>query len=136
MKPEEKTLTCYRLKRATEALEEADLLLNAGHTNTAVNRLYYACFYAVSALLLTQGMISTKHAGIRSLFNRHFVKTGKIAKEQGDFYRTLFDNRQKGDYQDLIQFDAVQVARWFDKAKVFVKIISQLAKNETEDRSS
>ncbi len=78
MSIEKKTLVFYRMERALETLEEAVLLLNAGHTNTAVNRLYYACFYAVSALLLTQDMSSTKHIGIRSLFNRHFVKTGKI----------------------------------------------------------
>jgi len=130
MKPEEKILVRYRLERAREAVEEAGLLLNAGHTTTTVNRLYYACFYAISALLLTQSMTSSKHAGIRSLFNRHFVKTGKIPKEQGDFYTTLFDNRQKGDYQDLVRFDKTQVALWLDKARGFVKLVSQLTEDE------
>ncbi len=54
MKEETRTLVTYRLERACEALEEADILLERGHANTFVNRLYYACFYAVSALLLTK----------------------------------------------------------------------------------
>jgi uncharacterized protein len=46
---ETRTLVRYRLGRAKEALEEVVLLLESNHTNTFVNRLYYACFYAVSA---------------------------------------------------------------------------------------
>jgi hypothetical protein len=40
----------------------------------------YACFYAISALLVRDGLSSSKHAGVRSLFNRQYVKTGKIPK--------------------------------------------------------
>jgi uncharacterized protein len=54
MTPETRILVQYRLDRAREALAEAVLLLDSGHANTGVNRLYYACFYAVSALLLTK----------------------------------------------------------------------------------
>lgn len=42
----------YRLQRAREALEDARVLANASRWSACVNRLYYACFYAVSALLL------------------------------------------------------------------------------------
>lgn len=56
MTPETRMLVQYRLDRSREALAEAVLLLDSGHANTGVNRLYYACFYAGSALLLTQGL--------------------------------------------------------------------------------
>ncbi|MCK4241264.1 MAG: hypothetical protein KAX30_06545 [Candidatus Atribacteria bacterium] len=42
MKKEIRTLVLYRLNRADESLEEALILLKRGHTNTFVNRLYYA----------------------------------------------------------------------------------------------
>jgi len=51
----------YRLERAREALKEARLLADGGLWNASVNRLYYACFYAVSALLLGRNLSSTKH---------------------------------------------------------------------------
>lgn len=54
------------MERAREALSEANLLLQAGHLNTYVNRLYYACFYAVSALLVIRGISTSKHAHLRS----------------------------------------------------------------------
>lgn len=68
MKEEIKTLVLYRLGRAKESLDEASILLKNGHANTFVNRLYYACFYAVSALLLTKGLSSSKHSGVKVFF--------------------------------------------------------------------
>jgi len=59
----------YRLSRAEETLEEARLLAENKHGNAAVNRLYYACFYAVLALLIRDGRYSSKHSGVRALFN-------------------------------------------------------------------
>jgi len=100
MKEETRTLITYRLERARESLEEANILLERGYGNTFVNRLYYACFYAVSALLLTKGLSSAKHSGIRSLFHQNFVKSGLVKTELAQFYDMLFDNRQKGDYAD------------------------------------
>ena len=61
MTSEERTLALYRMDRAREAIEEAKLLFEAGHLHTYVNRLYYACFYAMSALLLTRGLSTSKH---------------------------------------------------------------------------
>ena len=60
MNPEATALVRYRLARARESLAEAELLFANDHVRTAVNRLYYACFYAVSALLLAEGHSSPK----------------------------------------------------------------------------
>jgi len=68
----------YRMTRADESLEDARILAKAERWNACVNRLYYACFYAVSALLVMDGLSSSKHAGVRSLFNRQYVKPCKI----------------------------------------------------------
>ena len=64
------TLICYRLERAQESLEDARLLADADRWNACVNRLYYSCFYAVSALLVRDGLSSSRHTGVRSLLNR------------------------------------------------------------------
>jgi uncharacterized protein len=52
---EERILIAYRMSRASEALDEARVLFDTGHINVYVNRLYYASFYAVSALPLAAG---------------------------------------------------------------------------------
>ncbi len=109
MKKEVHTLLKYRIERAWESLEEAKILLEQGYANTFVNRLYYACFYAVSSLLLTKGLFSAKHSGIRSLFHQNFVKAGIIDTELAQLYDRLFDNRQKADYADLFRFNLDEV---------------------------
>ncbi len=85
MNQETKTLILYRLERARESIDEASILLERGHVNTFVNRLYYACFYAVSALLLTSGLSSAKHSGVRSLF--HLKKSAFSANFGRDGYK-------------------------------------------------
>ncbi len=97
-------LVLYRLQRARGTLEDARILAQAQRWNPCVNRLYYACFYAVSALLIQEGLSSSKHAGIRSLFNRHCVKAGKVSKEKAKIFNDLFERRQEGDYMDFISF--------------------------------
>jgi len=86
----------YRMARAQETLEEAHILADSGRWNACVNRLYYACFYAISALLVRDGLSSSKHAGGRSLFNRQYVKTGKIPKNFTSVYNDLFERRREG----------------------------------------
>jgi uncharacterized protein (UPF0332 family) len=132
MKEETRILVTYRLERARESLEEAGILLEREYGNTFVNRLYYACFYAVSALLLTRGLSSARHSGIRSLFHQSFVKPGLVDPELGQLYDRLFDNRQKGDYADLVRFDPNEVRDWYDEAFEFVENVQNIVKNELE----
>jgi len=123
-------LVRYRLQRAYDSLEDARILAKAARWNTCVNRLYYACFYAVSALLIQQGLSSSKHTGIRSLFNRHYVKTGKVPKNLARTYNDLFERRQESDYMDFISFEASQVRRWIAQAEAFVEHIFRVAQKK------
>ena len=132
MKKETRTLIAYRLERAQESLEEAKILLERGYGNTFVNRLYYACFYAVSSLLLSRGLSSAKHSGIRSLFHQNFVKSNLVSVELGHLYDRLFDNRQKGDYADLVRFDVEEVSEWYDETRGFVEMVENILKEELE----
>lgn len=91
-----KDLLRYRMERAYDTLEDARILASKGRWNACVNRLYYACFYAVSALLVRDGLASSKHAGVRSLFNKQYVKPGKIPKNLARVYNDLFERRQEG----------------------------------------
>lgn len=122
----------YRLQRARETLEDARILAHASRWNPCVNRLYYACFYAVSALLLRHGFSSSKHTGVRSLFNRHFVKTGKIPKALAQIYNDLFARRQESDYIDFVRFEASQVSPWIADAEQFVGYIASLVEGSSE----
>lgn len=116
----------YRIARARETLEEARVLADSEHWNACVNRLYYACFYAVSALLSKHEISSSKHSGIRSFFNRNFVKTGIFSKEAAVIYNALFERRQEGDYEVFITFKENDVRPWLKETEVFVNAVIKL----------
>jgi uncharacterized protein (UPF0332 family) len=130
--PERQTLVSHRLKRARETIEEDALLLDAGHVNACVNRLYYACFYAVSALLLTRNISTSKHSHVRALLHHDYIKSNQVSKEMGDHFDLLFDSRQKGDYEDLVVFDTNEVCLWLEPTKSFVDHIAGLIARETQ----
>jgi uncharacterized protein (UPF0332 family) len=119
----------HRLQRASNALAEARLLAEHGHTNACVNRLYYACFYAVSALLQSRGLSASKHTGVRSLFGRHFVKTGVVAKELAAVYNELFEYRQGSDYEDFFQVEPNLIPRWLPQVDRFVEALAEATKH-------
>ena len=80
-----KDLVLYRIDRAHDTLEDARILANAERWNACVNRLYYACFYAVSALLLSNGLSSSKHSGVRSLLTGSMLKRVRCQKRLHGF---------------------------------------------------
>ena len=75
MKDSEITLIRYRIDRSKEALSAAGLMYEKCHYNDAVNRLYYSCFYAVVALLATEGIQPTKHTAARAFLNKKGIQS-------------------------------------------------------------
>ena len=110
----------YRFHRAEESFEEALILAKEERWNAVINRLYYACFYAVIALLIKNNISTQTHDGARTQFGLFFVKTGIINKESGKLFSKLFDYRQKGDYGDLFDYDEELTAPLINKVKEFL----------------
>ena len=121
-----KILSEYRMRRAWDTLVEAKILLESEHLQGAVNRIYYSVFYAVNALLIKHGMYSAKHSGVKSLFFREFVNKGLFKDDLGDIYKKIFKYRQKGDYEDFVEFKKEEVREWLKEAEIFVKEIKKV----------
>ena len=119
-------LVKYRLTRARETYNEVGILVKNELWNTAVNRLYYSCFYAVIALLASHDIDAQSHSGARQMFGLHFIKTGKIDPELGRFLARLFDLRQTGDYDDFIDFDREKVIELLEPADNLISTIESL----------
>ena len=124
MKQEEADYVRLRVQRARDSLREAQLLLNNGYLRGTVNRTYYACFYAANAILFSEGLSSSKHSGVMSLFERHWIKTGRLPVEMGKYYRQLFERRQEGDYEDTAKFEKDEVEKCLAEAHLFVERIA------------
>jgi len=116
----------YKLTRAEETIEEARVMLQTNHLYGAANRIYYAFFYAVTALLLTQNLSSSRHSGVIALFNRHFVKPGLISVDMGKFYSRIFDNRLESDYADWIEMKKEDIQEELARGKEFISAVIAL----------
>ena len=126
MTVEKDELIKYRIERAFDTLEEANLMIINGFLNAAVNRTYYACYYAVSGLLLKSGINASTHKGVRQMFGLHFVQNGLISKELARYFSDLFDRRQSGDYDDFILFDKETAENLVITGREFIKVIEKL----------
>jgi uncharacterized protein len=117
-----KALIEYRLTQARDSIREADVLDQSGMSRRSVmNRLYYAMFYAVLALLQEKEMGTSKHSGAIALFDREFVKTGTFPKEMSKALHWAFELRQKGDYMEETEVTADDVAEIRPVAEQFVE---------------
>ncbi|MCH9023212.1 MAG: HEPN domain-containing protein [Planctomycetes bacterium] len=125
----QKDLIRYRISRARETLDEARVLLESNMTHGSANRIYYACFYVVTALLLSENFSSSRHNGVIALFNQHFVKTDRVSAEWGKFYTRMFDNRIEGDYAEWVEFKKQDIQQELSLAKEFITIIVELIEN-------
>lgn len=126
MKEETESYIRYRIERAWDTLDDARILAANGKWNSAINRLYYAAYYAVIALLLRNGFKPGTHNGAKTNFTQHFIKTEVIDKESGTVYAQLFTWRQKGDYDDLFDFNENKVMPLFDPVEQLIKKIESL----------
>jgi len=116
----------YRITKARETFNEVRLHVENKLWNTAVNRLYYACYYAVIALLIEKDIKAQTHSGVRQMFGLHFVKSGLIDKDSGKFYTDIFDMRQTGDYDDYIDFEKEDVLDMIGPANELISKIEIL----------
>jgi uncharacterized protein (UPF0332 family) len=87
------------LQHAHEALKAAEDNIPLGHHSTAINRAYYAIFYAANALLATKGLQRSKHSGVIAAFREHFVKPGLIEPQYSKEYGRIMDARLSSDYE-------------------------------------
>ena len=123
--PERSEYVQYRLEKAAETYEVAELLVNNEKWNSAINRLYYAAYYAISALLIKEQLITKTHTGAKTQFFLNYIKTGKIEVRMGKLYSDLFDWRHKGDYGDFFDFTEEDVLSILEPTKELIEIVAK-----------
>jgi uncharacterized protein (UPF0332 family) len=127
---EKKTLALYRIQQAEESLDEAQYLFDGDKSpRSVINRAYYSMFYSILALLIFEPYSSSKHSGVLSYFNRHFIKNGRISKDIGRAVNKAFDVRQRGDYREQVIYTREQVEPFIDWAGKLIGAVKDFLKN-------
>ena len=78
---------------AEEALQSARMEYEANLLHGAINRAYYAVFYAATALFVDRGLSFRKHTGVRAAVRRELIKKSVLLVEMGVLYDRLFEDR-------------------------------------------
>ncbi len=124
---ERSAIVTYRIEKAERALEQAKLNIPLKSWEVIANRIYYAAYYAVSALLIANGHNVKGHDTIVRLFGLHFVKTGRFSATQGKLYNKLYTLRLTGDYNDHYNLDEEDVIPLVEPTDQLIAEVSKMA---------
>ena len=113
----------YRIESAENTLAEVETHRANGFYNTAVNRLYYACYYAATAILIANGIEVKSHDGVRMNLGKFIVQEGILTPELGRYFSRLFSKRSTGDYDDFFNHSIETVDELMPDAKLFIQTI-------------
>ncbi len=102
-------VVAYRKEKAHATLREVEDMIATEHWNLAVQRMYYACFYMASALLLSGGFKAQTHNGVVGQLGLNYVSKGLLTKDEGRLYSRLLQHRITGDYNDFFDFEREDV---------------------------
>lgn len=116
----------YRKNRAFETLEEIKKLLKENMIFLAMNRIYYAGFYIVNALVLLEGYSTSKHGQLIGYFNKTYIASGKVKAEVGDILNIAFRKRTAVDYHDFVTVSKEEVSQYYERIKIFIETVSEL----------
>jgi uncharacterized protein (UPF0332 family) len=118
-----------KLAKARKLLEEVEVLMQHRFYITAINRLYYSCFHATKALLLTKDLVPKTHSGVISTLHQHFVQDGLFDFEQASFFSRLMQERIEDDYSDFMVLEEAEVKEFIEPSRAYIAYIEQLIEN-------
>ena len=127
---ERKRLVALEMKKARETYEDIGILIAANRLNGAANRMYYAVFHAVCALLINDGHQVNTHKGSHALFSQHYIKTGILPREYGQLYNQLQTMREESDYNCAYDVEIDELQQRIDPARRLIDDIDKLVNKQ------
>ena len=115
----------YRMEQARESLDASKIMLENDLIKDAVNRSYYATFYALKAVLAIEEKDFKRHKDVVAYFNKMYVATGKFPSELGRMIAKLQQLRDKSDYDD---FFVVSTERANQQVVSAERVITEVAR--------
>lgn len=123
----------YRLEKSLRTYNEAVGSIANGYVETAANRLYYAAYYAVSALLVSYKYEASTHNGVIQMFGKAFIKSKVLERRYGTIFNQLFSLRMTGDYEDRRFLDIEEdVKPLIEPTKELIDVVSVMAQEHME----
>ena len=118
-----------KLEIAKKFLDEVIVHFNHEFFATAINRIYYSCFHATQALLLTKDIMPKTHKGVLKMLHEHFVRNGAFDKAKADFYGEMLNERMESDYGNALLFDKSDVEDIMQPTKAYVEYVTKMVQD-------
>jgi len=129
MKQHKDILIKNLIDKSNAALDDAKLALDHDRLDNALNRIYYAIFYIVSALAYTKNFVTSKHNQLLGWFIKNFIKENIFDIEYGKIYKKAYENRMKSDYEFTYKPDKEKVIDLLNKSRKFITMVHNYINN-------
>lgn len=123
MTDKQKDLSIYRFSQAEETLQSAKVCEQMKFYKDAINRAYYAAFYAIKAVLAISDVDFKRHKDVVAYFNQHYVATDIFEKDCGRRLAKLQRKREASDYDDFYIASAEEAGQQIESAGYIVEAV-------------
>ena len=118
-------LAKYKLSRAREELDNAELLFDNERFKAANNRAYYAIYYALTAVLCLEPIAFKKHKDTIGYFNKNYVNAGKFPSDIGRSIAKAAKIRHASDYDEFYIASKEETAQQLQTAENLIDLVDK-----------
>lgn len=118
-------LAKYKLDRAREEIDTAELLYDNDRLKAANNRAYYSIYYALTAVLCLEPIAFKKHKDTIAYFNKNYVHTGKFPGEVGRKVAKAAKVRHASDYDEFYIASKDEAKNQIQTAKNLIELVAE-----------
>lgn len=130
MDNKEKVLSLYRFENALSTLEIAEMCMEKKHYRDAINRCYYAVFYAIKSVLALEEVDFKRHKDVVAYFNKEYVATEIFPKDIGRKLGNLKTTREENDYDDFVFASVDEAETQMENTKYIVNCVKEYLKDK------
>ena len=120
-----KDLARYKLERAREELDTAELLFDNERLKAANNRAYYSIYYSLTAVLCLEPIAFKKHKDTIGYFNKNYVHTDRFPREIGRNISKAAKIRHASDYDEFYIASKEEAERQIQTAKELADLVDK-----------
>lgn len=120
-----KEFALYRLERAKEECETAELLYKENKLLAANNRAYYSIFYAIRAVLAIEKIDFKRHKDVLAYFNQNYVKTEIFPRQMGRRIIMASKVREDSDYDEKYEPSSEATSLQIETAKELIEMVEK-----------
>lgn len=121
----------YRLEKAKQELESADILLRQGFYQQAANRAYYCIFHAMRAVLALEEVDFRQHSGVIAHFNQTYLKPGLLDRSLSKTISEAEFVRTNSDYRDFYVISKEQTRKQCENEKLFLQAVNEYIETQS-----